>query len=97
VIVAVLWQVGLSALTYVWTGQAASGAARAVAMGEPLDRVRDAAEENIPAAYRGTMVVRLDAADPSEVQVRVPIPAVFPGVYATSWDAVSTSHVVREP
>jgi pilus assembly protein CpaE len=97
VVLALMWQLGLTAYTYVWTGHAASGAARSVAMGETDAQVRASAEDRMPSWMRPSMRVLLDPSDPSEVTVRVAIPAVVPGVFASSWDAVSSNHVVREP
>ncbi|KQY24358.1 hypothetical protein ASD16_02085 [Cellulomonas sp. Root485] len=94
---AVLWQLGLTGLTYVWTGYGAAAAARSVALGASPADVRAATLDAFPAGMRSTVDVDVATPRPSSVDVSVRIPVVMPGVLNTPWTATISRDVVREP
>ncbi|GIG19405.1 hypothetical protein Cch01nite_01290 [Cellulomonas chitinilytica] len=94
---AVLWQLGLTGLTYVWTGYGASEAARAVQLGETPAQVRAATLDAFPTGLRDDVDLELASPLPSSVDVSVRIPAVAPGLMSTPWTATVSREVVQEP
>jgi pilus assembly protein CpaE len=94
---AVLWQLGLTGLTYVWTGYGASAAARSVSLGSNASDVRAAALDAFPASMRSQVDVDVAYPLPSSVDVSVRIPVVMPGVLNTPWTASISREVVMEP
>lgn len=91
VICLLMWQVGLTALAFVWNGHAANAAARAYAVGDdPGQAARDA----VPAGIAGTLSIsRL-----GEEQLRVAsdIPVLCPGCAALPGQVSQTVDVVLE-
>ncbi len=96
-VAAALWQLGLTGLTYVWTGYAAQSAARSVALGETYPDVRDAALGRLPSAMRSEATIDVASPRPDSVGVTVRVPAVLPGVMSTPWTMHVDRDVVREP
>ena len=94
---AVLWQLGLTGLTYVWTGYGAAAAARSVALQESPADVRAAALDAFPAGMRADVDVDVASPRQSSVDVSVRIPVVMPGVLNTPWTATISRDVVMEP
>lgn len=95
-----LWQLGVAGMTYVWTGYAASDAARVAAI-DPTrpDEVRQAAEDRFPDGMRDQLTVAVGSADPGSttVSVKARVPLMVPGVFATPWDVTVDRQVVSEP
>lgn len=96
-VVAVLWQLGLAGMTYVWTGYAASAAARSVALHEGQAETSAAAEDRMPAGMRAGLSVVVDPTDPSHVSVTSRVPLVAPGFLSTAWEVRIDRQVVGEP
>lgn len=97
VVIALLWQLGVAGVTYVWTGHAATAAAREVALGETRDHViRDAALADMPEAMAASSDV-FYRSGPDEVTVRVDVPLAAPGVANLPWTVEVTREVVEEP
>ncbi|NUU18150.1 AAA family ATPase [Cellulomonas humilata] len=94
---AVLWQLGMTGLTYVWTGYGASAAARSVALGDSPSEVRTAAQDAFPAGMRSDVTVDVASPLPSSVDVSVRIPVMMPGILDTPWTAEVHREVVKEP
>lgn len=97
IVLAVMWQVSLTGLTYVWAGHAASAAARSLALGQPYEQVVDSAKDRMPGQMRGQTDVRVGVPTPSDVRVSVQVPAVLPGVVSTPFSFDVDRKVVREP
>ena len=99
VVCAVLWQLGLTGLTYVWTGYGASAAARAsVALGASPADVRTAALDAFPEGMRSHVDVDVASPRASSVEVRVTCPlVVMPGVPDHAVDRRHQRDVVTEP
>ena len=79
-----LWQVGLLGYTYLIAGHAAREGARELAV-NTLDTkkdkpYRDAAEEDLPKAWRKDAKIEIDKDDPVTVNVRLNVPVVLPGL-----------------
>jgi pilus assembly protein CpaE len=92
-----LWQLGIVGVTYVWTGHAASAAARAVSLGEPASQVRDAAQDRFPTGMRDGLRVNLDPGVTGGVSVVSRVPLMMPGVLSSPWDVRVDRSVVMEP
>jgi pilus assembly protein CpaE len=97
-----LWQMGLLGYTYLIAGHAAREGARELAV-NTLDTktekpYRDAAEEDLPKAWRKGAKIEIDKDDPVTVNVRLKVPVVLPGFNSplTVSDHASTS-VEDEP
>ena len=90
-VVALLWQLVLVGATFVWTGHAASAAARAVSVG---DDPRDPALDRLPSSMRGGAQVSGEDVQPVRVSVRVPLFA--PGLLSGPWRVTVEREVVRE-
>lgn len=73
-VVALLWQLLLTGLTFVLAGHAAREGARALAVGEPVTRTVD---DSLPAAWRAGRRV---TTGPDWVEVDVRAPILFPGI-----------------
>ena len=97
IVCAVLWQLGLTGLTYVWTGYGAAAAARSVALKETPAQVRAAALDAFPGSMRANVDVDVASPRQSSVDVSVRIPVVMPGVLNTPWTATISRDVVMEP
>lgn len=96
-VVALLWQLGLAAVTYVWTGHAATAAARSVALGETrAGHLHDAATADLPDGVAASSEVSYSAVT-DEVTVRVDVPLAAPGIANLPWDVEVTRAVVDEP
>ena len=84
VIVLALWQVGLLGYTYLLAGHAAREGARELAVNTtdlPKDHpYRDAAERDLPKAWRKDAKIEVDKDDPVTVNVKLVVPAVLPGL-----------------
>lgn len=73
-----MWEIVLTGYTYVLSGNAAREASRALAVGEPADKVRGAASQKVPQPWRGDMRLRQQH---SSVTVTLSVPALIPGVH----------------
>ncbi|MCL3859941.1 AAA family ATPase [Actinotalea sp. K2] len=93
----IAWQLGVAGMTYVWTGHAASAAARSVSLQETLPETRAAAAERMPSGMRSAMSVETSPVDASWVSVRTNVPLVAPGVFSTPWQVRIDRRVVIEP
>ena len=84
VIVLALWQVGLLGYTYLLAGHAAREGARELAVNTtdlPRDHpYRDAAQRDLPKAWRKDAKIEVDKDDPVTVNVKLVVPAVLPGL-----------------
>lgn len=84
VIVLALWQVGLLGYTYLLAGHAAREGARELAVNTtdlPKDHpYRDAANRDLPKAWRKDAKIEVDKDDPVTVNVKLVVPAVLPGL-----------------
>ena len=84
VIVLALWQVGLLGYTYLLAGHAAREGARELAVNTtdlPKDHpYRDAAQRDLPKAWRKDAKIEIDEDDPVTVNVKLVVPAVLPGL-----------------
>lgn len=83
-VVLALWQVGLIGYTYLLAGHAAQQGSRILAV-NTLDTkdekpYRDAAERDLPKAWRDDARIEIDEDDPVTVNVRLDVPLVFPGL-----------------
>ncbi|WP_066582404.1 AAA family ATPase [Cellulomonas timonensis] len=94
---ALLWQLGVTGMTYVWTGHAASAAARSVALHADDATVRQAAQDVFPAGMRARLDVGVGGPDRSSVSVAAQVPLMMPGVFSTPWDVRVDRQVVSEP
>ena len=97
IILAVMWQISLTGLTYMWAGHAASAAARSVALGQTYEQTVDAAKDRMPGQMKGQTSVRVGVPTPADVRVSVRVPAVMPGVVSTPFSFDVDRTVVREP
>ena len=97
IVVLALWQVGLLGYTYLIAGHAAREGSRVLAV-NTLDTkkekpYRDAAEKDLPKAWREDAKIAIDKDDPVTVNVRLKVPIVLPGL-SSPWavsDHASTS------
>lgn len=86
------WQVGLTALAFVWNGHAANAATRAQSIGEdPGEAARDA----VPDSMRDN--VRVTVLGDGSVKVSTKVPVMCPGCAALPGEISQTSAVVDEP
>ncbi|WP_166139789.1 AAA family ATPase [Nocardioides ochotonae] len=86
------WQVGLTALAFVWNGHAANAATRAHAIGQdPSVAARDA----VPDSMRDS--VRVTVLGDGTVKVSTKVPVLCPGCAALPNEISQTSDVVEEP
>ncbi|QTE29951.1 AAA family ATPase [Pengzhenrongella sicca] len=97
VLVLIMWQLGVAGMTFVWTGYAASAAARSVALNETSAEVTAAARERMPSGMRSDFTVWVDPADESRVTVTSHVPLVAPGILSTPWTVEIDRFVVVEP
>jgi pilus assembly protein CpaE len=83
-VVLALWQVGLLGYTYLLAGHAAREGARELAVNTEDTTTkkpfRDAAEEDLPKAWRKGAKIEIDKDDPVTVNVRLIVPVVLPGL-----------------
>ena len=83
-VILALWQVGLLGYTYLLAGHAAREGARELAVNTVDTRTdkpyRDAAEEDLPKAWRKHARIEIDPDDPVTVNVRLSVPVVLPGL-----------------
>src|SRR5690625_940010 len=95
-IVAVVWQLVLVGMSFVWGGQAASAAARATSIGQEFHEVRDAAKSAVPSGMKSDVQVsKPNGADSIDVSVNVPVFA--PGLLSSPWSVDVSRNVVMEP
>lgn len=73
-----LWQMVLVGYTYVQSGHAAREGSRVMAVGDDDQKIKDAATQDVPGAWRHGMRVTVRRKD-SEVVVRLKVPAIIPG------------------
>ncbi|WP_152201196.1 AAA family ATPase [Georgenia thermotolerans] len=96
-VLALLWQLGMAGLTYVWTGHAAAAAARTVALGERDGGVIErAAVAELPAGVADAAAVSYAPAS-EKVTVRVDVPLAAPGLARLPWEVEVSRNVVKEP
>ena len=84
IVILALWQVGLLGYTYLIAGHAAREGSRVLAV-NTLDTkkekpYRDAAEKDLPKAWREDAKIEIDKDDPVTVNVRLNVPVVLPGL-----------------
>ena len=83
-VILALWQVGLLGYTYLLAGHAAREGARELAVNTVDTKkekpYRDAAEEDLPKAWRKDAKIEIDKDDPVTVNVRLTVPVVLPGL-----------------
>jgi pilus assembly protein CpaE len=83
-VVLALWQVGLVGYTYLLAGHSAREGSRILAVNTADTKIshpyRDAAEDALPKAWRKDARIEIDSDDPVTVNVRLPVPIVFPGL-----------------
>lgn len=95
-IVAIVWQLVLVGMSFVWGGQAASAAARATSLGQDMHEVRTAAQSAVPNGMQSDVrVSKPDGADSIDVSVNVPVFA--PGIISSPWSVDMSRNVVMEP
>lgn len=92
----VMVQLAVAVLTVMWTGYAASAAARAVSLHEPPSQVLEAARERMPAGMRHTVRVS-EGPVQGRVEVTTNIPVLAPGLMSSPWDLTIDRQVVVEP
>jgi pilus assembly protein CpaE len=88
-----VWQLGLTALTLSWSGNAANAAAREYAVSGDLGRAEDAARDALPASMRDRVSVSVDG---DEVRVATQVPVLCVGCGGLG-EISQTSSVVDEP
>ncbi|MCC2312724.1 AAA family ATPase [Cellulomonas xiejunii] len=93
---AALVQMVVVALTLVWTGYAASSAARETALQATSYEVRKAAEDAMPSAMHGGLEVSRDATG-RRVTVSTHVPILAPGLASSPWKITMSREVVLEP
>ncbi len=93
-LIALAWQLVLVGLTVVYTGHAASAAARAVSVGESDGEARRSALDRLPGLLRSD--VRVDPAGDA-VSVSVAVPLFAPGLVRGDWRIDVGRDVVAEP
>lgn len=86
------WQVGLTALAFVWNGHAANEAARAVSINE---NPQTAAQNSMPASMRSSIHASV-LPDGRTVRVSSDIPVLCPGCAALPRQIVQTAKAVAE-
>ncbi len=87
-----VWQLGLTALAFVWNGNAANAAARAQAVGrDPAQAARDA----VPGSMSGSVHVSTLSQD--TLRVATDIPVLCPGCASVGRQIAQTVYVVVEP
>ncbi len=91
-LVLLVWQVGLTAVSLALTGHAANEAARAAAVGEDVSTALD----TVPSWFAQDMSVSQSPSGDS-VRVRTELPILSPGFNASGWSFSSTVGVVDEP
>lgn len=89
-VVTLLWQFVLVGATVVWTGHAASAAARAVSLG---DDPALSAQQRLPSSFRGGTTVTENG---SIVRVSVRVPLFAPGLLSSPWTVDIDRRVVLE-
>lgn len=94
-VVAFLWQSVLVGATVVYTGHAASAAARAATLGESREEVEASAMRRLPSSMRSD--ARVTRSGSSRVEVSVAVPLFAPGVLSGGWRIDVDRNVVREP
>jgi pilus assembly protein CpaE len=91
-LVLLVWQVGLTAVSLALTGHAANEAARAAAIGEDVSTALD----TVPAWFAQDMTVSQSPSGDT-VRVHTDLPILSPGFTASGWSFASTVGVVDEP
>jgi hypothetical protein len=95
-IMAICWQIGLTAMSSVWLNSAATAASHSVSVGESPDEVRDAAKDRVPDSFRDRVsVTPYVGGDSSRVRVTVNVPLVTPAL-GSPWSISVTRKVVTE-
>jgi pilus assembly protein CpaE len=93
-VVLALWQVGLLGYTYLLAGHAAREGSRVLAVNTEDTKTkkpfRDAAEEDLPEAWRKGAKIEIDKKDPVTVNVALKVPIVLPGL-ASPWTVTDHS------
>jgi pilus assembly protein CpaE len=83
-VILALWQVGLLGYTYLLAGHAAREGSRILAVNTTDTRkdkpYRDAAQRDLPKAWRKDAKIEIDKDDPVTVKVRLTVPIVLPGL-----------------
>jgi pilus assembly protein CpaE len=83
-VILALWQMGLLGYTYLLAGHAAREGSRELAVNTVDTKTekpfRDAAEEDLPKAWRKGAQIEIDKDDPVTVNVKLVVPVVLPGL-----------------
>lgn len=95
-IVAIVWQLVLVGMSFVWSGQAASAAARATSLGQEVHQIRSAAKDAVPSGMQSDVNVTHPNGDAS-VDVSVKVPVFAPGLVSSPWSVDTSRSVVMEP
>ncbi|GAA4352728.1 AAA family ATPase [Angustibacter luteus] len=96
-ILAICWQIGVTAMSSVWLNSAATAASHAVSVGSSAAEVNDAAKDRVPDGFRDRVAVTpAVGGDPSRVRVTVNVPLVTFAL-GSPWDLSVTRKVVTEP
>jgi pilus assembly protein CpaE len=87
-----VWQIGLSALAFVWNGHAANAAVRAASIGEDPEQ---AARNAVPDGIRDN--VRVVIQSDGSVKVSTSVPVLCPGCASLPTQITQVSAVTEEP
>lgn len=93
---AAMVQLAVTVLTVMWTGYAASAAARAVSLHEPHSHVVEAARDRMPVGMRHTVKVS-EGPLSGRVEVTTNVPVLAPGLMSSPWEITIDRRVVVEP
>jgi len=93
-VVLLTWQMAVTGMTAIYSGNAVDIAARGVSLGQPMPEVIAKTRQSVPSAWRSGVLV---SRGPDAVTVSIPIPVGHPmwGSFPTRLS--STSSVVEEP
>lgn len=92
----VVVQLVMVGITYMWTGYAASAAARETSLQRDTVQVREAALDRFPDTMASSVRVTSNPSD-GRVAVTARIPLLAPGFASTPWDITVDRNVVVEP
>lgn len=93
---ALVVQLVVVGITFMWTGYAASAAARETSFGSTYPQVRTAALARIPDTMDASVVVASDPAT-GQASVSTRVPLLAPGLAETPWRVTVERQVVTEP
>lgn len=88
------WQLAVTGLAWLWSGQAMGLAAREYAISGSVTHATQAARAGVPAPFSSGITV---SANGAAIRVAVPVPASLPARFGFPAEIASTKNVVREP